>query len=322
MIPPLSLALAGSGSRDDTKATKLAPASARRRSIARARAFPFPFSLSFSSSSARATGVENARVDARLVARSRRACDAFVLDVARRRATGVRLDMSNGRARSSDARDGAMTRTRARAPPPTPPRVRAVAAARTRATTSPRVARVANGSRRRHDGDARGHSSRKLVGAQRRGSVDVHARWTRSRRRVERARARERGRSRRSLSRAVDVVRAHGTKTLVEEGRRRVSRARRLYDKEAALERILARRGAFVDDGQLHAFANGTNDARKARATKHLRERRTSSTFGTRRRRAGAAPPTIRSSPSVPCSVSSPDERMNGSSPLDRVDAS
>jgi hypothetical protein len=64
----------------------------------------------------------------------------------------------------------------------------------------------------------------------------------------------------------------------------------RLYDKEAALERILARRGAFIDDGQLHAFANGTNDARKARATKHLRERRdVFDVRDARRRRAGDA---------------------------------
>ncbi len=64
----------------------------------------------------------------------------------------------------------------------------------------------------------------------------------------------------------------------------------RLYDKEAALERILARRGAFVDDGQLHAFANGTNDARKARATKHLRERKDFfDVRDARRRRAGDA---------------------------------
>ena len=64
----------------------------------------------------------------------------------------------------------------------------------------------------------------------------------------------------------------------------------RLYDKEAALERILARRGAFVDDGQLHAFANGTKDARKARATKHVRERRdVFDVRDARRRRAGDA---------------------------------
>ena len=96
-------------------------------------------------------------------------------------------------------------------------------------TNAPLLARIRSSAaslsysrpRARHATTPLFHESLRPVSAH-----DVHARWTRSRRRVERARARERGRSRRSLSRAVDVVRAHGTKTLVEEGRRRVSRAR------------------------------------------------------------------------------------------------
>lgn len=48
----------------------------------------------------------------------------------------------------------------------------------------------------------------------------------------------------------------------------------RLYDKEAALEFVLARRGAYTGENQVHSFANVTNDARKARATAHLRKRK------------------------------------------------
>ena len=48
----------------------------------------------------------------------------------------------------------------------------------------------------------------------------------------------------------------------------------RLYDKEAALEFVLARRGAYASDNQVYSFANVTSDARKARATAHLRKRK------------------------------------------------
>ena len=48
----------------------------------------------------------------------------------------------------------------------------------------------------------------------------------------------------------------------------------RLYDKEAALEFVLARRGAYASENQVYSFANVTNDARKARATAHLRKRK------------------------------------------------
>ena len=169
----------------------------------------------------------------------------------------------------------------------------------------------------------RADASRKLVGAQRRGSVDVHARWTRSRRRVERARARERGRSRRSLARGGRRARS----------RDEDSRGRGASSRVARADDCTIKRPRWSESSREEARSSTTGSCTRSRTGRTTRERRarrsicargeTSSTFGTRAAAApGPPPPTIRSSPSVPCSVSSPDERMNGSSPLDRVDAS
>ena len=311
--PALELALAGSGSRDDTKATKLAPPARGVGPRARARSpshFLYPFILVSASDGRR----ERPRRRA-LVARSRRACDAFVLTSPgdERRAFGSTCRMG-ARVRRARWRDDPHSRARAAADAPAR---RARSPPRGRERRHPR----ARASRMGLDGGTtatRADIPRKLVELNA-ADRSTSTRGGHVRDGASSARARERGRSRRSLSRAVDVVRAHGTKTR-GRGRRPAARGR-LYDKEAALERILARRGAFVDDGQLHAFANGTNDARKARATKHLREERRLRRSG-RRAAARAAAADDSFEPECPCSVSSPDERMNGSSPLDRVDAS
>ena len=220
MTPPVSLALDGS---HDTAIAHVAAIadSARRRSTMRAARCPSSSLVALSSSARAFARVADRATRRGRIARSRCVDDALFLHPVARCVARVWTDMSNGRARSCVVR--AATRIRA------PARAAADALARRRRSpargvvdkeTSPRRA---HGSRRRHDGDARGHFARKFVGTECRRCVDVHARWTRSRRRVERARERERGRFRRVPSSAMDVVRAHGTSTLGVPRRRGVS---------------------------------------------------------------------------------------------------